>query len=186
MVEKRFKSRIPIIYKGKPLTPIRWGRAKKFVREGKGKFKYDRSLGLIYLKLLIKPSGTEIPITILGDDTGTHFEGISVISGSCHLVNVEIIFNRTVKKNEDSQRSNRRIRRNYPNKRQRKVKFSHKTKSKYPNTVWSMFSHKKHIIDNLSKLYPINRITEEEVKYNHFKDRGKNKGKKARGRSSKA
>ena len=49
--------RLPVVYRGQPLMPMKASRVKRFVAEGKGKICFDRKLNIHFLKLTASPSG---------------------------------------------------------------------------------------------------------------------------------
>ena len=53
---REFKKRFPVIYKGKPLMPMRIGRVQKYIKLGYGKIEYHSKLGILYFKLTKLPS----------------------------------------------------------------------------------------------------------------------------------
>ena len=79
MRERDFKKRIPVVYKNKPLMPMRWGRVKKFLKLGKGVLKYGK-LGILYFKMLAKPVDVRTQDVIVGLDPGASYDGFSIIS----------------------------------------------------------------------------------------------------------
>ena len=136
--------RVPVIYKDKPLMPMRWKRAKKLVKNGKAKLRYNKD-GIWYLKLKFKPYGENTQDISLGIDPGTHFDGISVVSNKCHHENIELLHNKTVSKQMSYRSIYRRFRRS--RLRHRKCKNNNRTSSKMIPTIRSMFEFRKFIIN---------------------------------------
>ena len=76
--------RLPVVYKGKPLMPMKASRVKKFIKNGTAKIRYDRKLHIHYLQLLVEPSNLEVQPITMGIDPGSTFDGVSVVSEQCH------------------------------------------------------------------------------------------------------
>lgn len=49
--------------------PMRWGRVQKYLKLGKGVLKYGK-LGILYFKLVTKPSDLKTQEVVLGIDPG--------------------------------------------------------------------------------------------------------------------
>lgn len=164
--------RIAVKYQGKPLMPMKSNRVTKFIISGKGKIRYDRKLKIHYLQLLQDPSGYETQDITIGLDPGSNFDGFSVVSGDTHHVNIELIHR--VKKGQTSikslkirQSTTRRVRRT--RLRHRRSRFSNRTKQNTLSpTIRSNIDFRKWLITKLMKMYPVNRVVIEDVKYDHF------------------
>lgn len=167
-------NRVPVVYKGKPLMPMRWKRAKKLLDAGKAKLRYEKD-GIWYLKLKFKPSGTDTQDINLGIDPGTHFDGLSVVSDKCHHENIELIHNKKVSERMSRRSMYRGIRRG--RLRHRECKNNNRTSNKMIPTIRSMFEFRKFTINELVKLYPITDCIIENVAYNHWNDDGSGIGK---------
>lgn len=166
--------RIPVKYKGIPLMPMKATRVNKFVKERKGKIKYDRKLKIHYLQLLTHPSGTKTQSITVGIDPGSCFDGISVVSKDNHHLNVELI--QRPKKGKTSisffkrrQASNRRLRRS--RLRHRPIRFDNRTSKKLAPTINANVDFRKWLIIKLLKLFPINKVVVEDVRFNHYKSK---------------
>ena len=94
---RKTSKRLPVLYKNKSLMPTKWKKAKRLVKIGKAKFKYNK-IGVRYLVLKFKPSGLKTQDIHLALDPGSHFDGISVLSKFDHHENIELYHNKTVKK----------------------------------------------------------------------------------------
>lgn len=161
-------NRVPVIWKGRPLMPTKWKKAKRLVRLGKAKFKYSKD-GIMYLKLKFQPSGLDVQDIQLGLDPGSCFDGISIVSKNDHHENIELYHNKTVSDRMSKRAGYRRIRRG--RLRHRKIRFDSRTSSKLAPTVASMINFRKFIISELLELYPISKIIIEDVTYNHWGDK---------------
>jgi hypothetical protein len=156
-------SRIPVIYKSKPLMPTRLSKANRLVLEGKAKWYHSKNFRLNYLKLLVPPSGYEFQDIHLGFDPGSHFDGLSISSKRYNHTNLELIHNKGIKDRMNSRRGNRRIRRSQL--RRRPARFESRNKSKITPTIRSMLEFRKFIVSNLIKLFPLNKVIFERVAY---------------------
>lgn len=164
--------RLPVVYKGKPLMPMKASRVKKFIKLGKARIRYDRKLNIHYLQLLIDPSDTITQQITIGIDPGSTFDGISVVSEKCHHVNIELIQRTKKGKNAISsfkkrQAVNRRVRRS--RLRHRRIRFDNRTSKKLSPTIKANIDYRKWLIVKLLKIYPISTIVVEDVRFNHFK-----------------
>jgi len=168
MGTRKTSSRIPVVWKKKPLMPMRWRKAKRLCKEGKAVLVKTKD-GIWYLKLKVEPSGTDTQDITLGLDTGSHFDGISVVSSKCHHENIELLHNKTVKDRMNKRRGYRRFRRH--RLRHRKCRVDSRTSEKMVPTIRSMVEFRKHQISELLKLYPISKIVIEDVGYQHWGDK---------------
>lgn len=173
-MSREIARRIPVVYKGQPLMPMRWGRAVKYVKLGKAKFRLHRKLGIKYLELLEKPCDMKTQTIVLGFDPGSVYDGFSVVSDQCHHENFELIHNKNIKKRMDKKRMYRRLRRG--RLRNRPAKFGSRIKSKMVPTIRSMYNYRVWFIGQITKLYPISTIIYEKLKFNFYR---KNYGKDA-------
>ena len=171
--------RLPVVYRGKPLMPMKASRVNKFIAEKKGKICYDRKLKIHYLKLLVAPSSTEMqPITI-GIDPGSVFDGVSVVSDTTHHVNIELIqrsknpkYGLTITQMKQKQAMNRRIRRS--RLRHRPIRFSNRTKKGLSPTIKATVDFRKWLIVKLMAIFPLSHANIEDVRFNHSRyQRGK-------------
>jgi hypothetical protein len=169
--------RIAVRYKNKPLMPMKASRCSRYVKEGKGKIRYDRKLKLHYLDLLINPRNLKTQDVILGIDLGSMFDGFSVVSQDTHHCNFELIQRAkkgqySIKKFMERRAMNRRLRRR--RLWHRPIRFSNRTGSKLSPTIRANVDMRKWLINKLSEYYPITKVVVEDAKFNHFKS---NKGK---------
>lgn len=165
--------RLPVRFKGKALMPMKASRVRRFIMSGKGKIRYDRKLKIHYLQLLVEPSSEGPPQEMtLGIDPGSTFDGFSVVSSTCHHVNIELIQRpkkgrNSVKAFKTRQALNRRIRRS--RLRHRRARFDNRASTKLAPTIRANVDFRKWLITKLIKIYPISRIIAEDVKFNHYK-----------------
>ena len=165
MRERDFKKRIPVVYRSKPLMPMRWGRVQKFLKLGKGILKYGK-LGILYFKMLTKPTDLKTQDMVIGVDPGASYDGFSVVSKNQHHENINTEHTRNIKKRMKKRSLFRRIRRS--KLRHRKARFSSRTASKLPPTISAKVEFRKWVITKLCELYPINIVVVEDVKFDHF------------------
>ena len=165
--------RIAVNYQGQPLMPMKSNRVYKFIQSGKGKIRYDRKLNIHYLQLLEAPSDYETQDITLGIDPGSSFDGLSIVSKDTHHINIELVQRakkgktaiKTLKQRQATTRRTRRSR-----LRHRRCRFSNRTKETLTPTIKANVDFRKCVITRLCKLYPINKIVIEDVKFNHYKN----------------
>jgi len=178
--------RLPVVYRGVALMPMKASRARKFIATKRAKMVFDRKINLRYLKLLVEPSGFTTQEITLGIDPGSTFDGNSAVSKLCHHLNIEFVQRpkkaKGGKKNHPNsvsafkanQAMNRRIRRG--RLRHRKIRFDNRTSMKLAPTIQANLDSRKWLITKLSKYLPITLIRIEDVKFNHYRDLvGKNR-----------
>lgn len=157
--------------------PMKASRVTRYVKEGKGKIRYDRKLKLHYLQLLVDPSDMKTQTIVLGIDPGSCFDGFSVVSQDTHHCNFELIQRAkkgksSIKKFMERRALNRRIRRS--RKWHRPIRFSNRTRRKLSPTIRANVDMRKWLINKLSEYFPITKVVVEDVKFNHYQS---NKGK---------
>ena len=171
-LQEKQSARIPVVYKGKPYMPMRWKRAKRFVKQGMAKICTTKD-GFLYLKLKFKPSGEEKQEVSVGWDPGSKFDGITVMTRHCQNLNVELKHTENISKRMEKRRMYRRMRRS--RLWHRPIRFDHRTKSKLPPTIQSKVNFRIFILNELCRIFPISRICVEDVSYNHYRKKdGKN------------
>ncbi len=183
--------RIPVVFRGLPLMPMKASRARRFVLNDKAKIMFDRKLNIHYLKLLVEPSDIITQEITLGCDLGSTFDGFSLLSKLFHHLNIELIqrpkltvtkkLTKEPKPHKNSVRAfmtrkamNRRVRRG--RLRHRKIRFGSRTKCKIPPTIRANIDFRKWLIVRLLKYLPITKVRVEDVCFNHYRDLvGKNR-----------
>ena len=163
----KYRKRIFVVYRNKPCMPMRLGRANKYVKLGKARFRVHRKLGIRYLELLVKPQDEKTQPIRLGFDDGSVFDGFSVVSKYCHHENLELIHNKEIKERMDTRRKNRRTRRG--KLRNRPCRFASRTKNKMVPTIRSMFDFRIDLFNKLSELVPISEVIWEKNSFNFWK-----------------
>ena len=144
--------RIPVVFRGLPLMPMKASRARRFILNNKAKIVFDRKLNLHYLKLFVEPSGYMTQEIVLGIDPGSTFDGYSLLSKLFHHLNIEYI--QRPKKGKNSIRSfkqrqcmNRRVRR--CRLRHRPIRFINRTSNKLQPTIQANVNARKWVIEQL-------------------------------------
>lgn len=167
--------KVPVKYKNKPLMPTTWKKAKKLCKEGKAVFVKDKVLGL-YLKLKFKPKTTYTQSMSLGIDPGSMFDGYSIISEDednhrNFQFNHQLAISKSLKSIMNKRIMYRRLRR--CRLRNRPIRIESRNGNKISNTSNYYYQNRVNMINRIIKLYPINIITIEDVKFNHYRS---NKG----------
>lgn len=167
---------IPVKYKKKFLTPTTRGRAYYLVTHNKAVWFKDKR-GTTCIRMKVEPSGDVIDEVILGIDPGTLYDGYTASTNKGQF-NSEFIYtdkekNRNfIKENSNKRRGNRRLKRN--RLRHRKIRFNNRIGNKESNTSVYYRQHRQNQIKYFKKLFNVNEIVIEDVKFNHFKyDNGK-------------
>jgi hypothetical protein len=162
--------RMPVIYKGTPMMPMKASRVNRFVQEGKGKIRYDRKLNIHYLQLLITPSDTKTQKITMGIDPGSTFDGFSVVSSKSHQANIELIQRAkkgktAIKTFKENQATNRRTRRG--RLRSRRARFDNRSSNKLTPTIRANVEFRQWLVIRLLTLFPITHVVIEDVAANH-------------------
>jgi len=174
--QKASMSRIFVLsFTGKPLTPCKQGKARKMLFGGVAKVVWNK-FGEFGIQMLI-PTREETPKTVLGIDTGTKFEGLSLIVGKENVLNVMWLLpnKKTIVSKLIERRQLRRAKRQR-NCRRRECRFDNRSKNGFiaPSQLMMVQSRLK-AIKEFFKYYPISKVAIEDVKFNHRdKHYGKN------------
>ena len=160
--------RCPVVYKGKPLMPMRWSRVKQYQKEKKGVLVQDR-LGNWYFKLKVEPTDFKTQEISLGIDPGTKFTSVSVVTSKVHNANVQRIHPKTksIQENAKARSDERRQRRS--RLRHREARFLLRNRNTTTKTCHYLIQVRCQIVKDMMKLYPITHIIHEEVVFNHYK-----------------
>ena len=165
--------RLAVVYRGCPLMPMKESKVRRLVEQGRAKICFDRKLNIHYLKLRFEPSGFETQKIVLGVDTGSTFDGFTLLSKLCHHLNIELIHRPKTGKNsiktfKKRQASERRVRRG--GKWMRGIRFDNRTKEGNVPTINADIDFRKWLILALMKYYPFAHIVIEDVRFNHYRD----------------
>jgi len=160
---------------GKPLTPTTSARARKLLK-GKQAEKCWSKFGTFGIKMLVEV-GSTTPDTAIGVDNGTKFEGYSIVVGFENSLNVKLDLpdKKVITKKLTERRILRRARR-HRNCRRRPARFSNRSRKGFiaPSQSVVVGSRLK-VIREFFRIYPINLVAVEDVRFNHAKHRwGKN------------
>jgi len=168
---------LPVKYLGKPLMPMKASRVRKFIKSGKARIRYDRKLKQHWVQLLVEPSGEYTQDVVLGIDPGSVFDGVSIVTGQKHLINVELVQRpkfirkggvhpKSVSAAVSRRSGSRRVRR--CRLRHRPARFDNRTSSKMSPTHRANYDFRIWLIERLVNLYPITKVVVEDVKFNHY------------------
>lgn len=182
---------------GTPAMPTTNMRANKWLKEKKAR-KVRNKLGIFQIQLLKEPSGRNKQDIVLTNDPGSVFTGIGVISKKAILYGTTLelpgynkdskpkiennMFGKKIEKypnaivdGMDKRRQLRRSRR-HRNCRRRPSRWLNRTKTKIAPSILARKRLELKVIKELSKIYPVNMIGFEDIKFNHFKDKEGIKG----------
>lgn len=165
--KKKRKFRCPVVYKGKALMPMTWTRVNKLKKQGKGVLVKSKSLGW-YFKLKMEPSGYETQDCVLGIDPGTKFNGYSVVTEGINNLNVQ----RNTERKDRIQKNNQ-LRLGYRRERRRRLRHrpcrnAFRNGKKVSKTTHYYCQVRAQMVKDICKLYPVNYIVIEDVKFNHY------------------
>ncbi len=160
---------------GKALTPTTPARARKLLKGNQAKKCWSK-FGTFGVRMIVEV-GSKTPDTALGVDHGTKFEGYSVVVGTENLLNVKLDLpgKKVIVKKLTERRILRRARR-HRNCRRRPARFSNRSRKGFiaPSQSVVVGSRLK-VIGEFFRIYPINLVAFEDVRFNHAKHRwGKN------------
>lgn len=166
-------NRIPVISKdGQPLMPTKPSRARKWVESGRAVGKWS-DLGVYYVQLQERPSGTETQPVVVGLDPGKSYSGVGVQSANCTLLQLHLIlpFNR-VRARMDKRlqlrrsRGGRRINRDVPFKlrNHRQKRFNNRRGNKLAPSIRASRQLEIRVIKEIAAIYPVTAIGYEKVR----------------------
>jgi hypothetical protein len=155
---------------GKPLTPTTPAKARKLLEGGQAKKAWSK-FGTFGIQMLVE-TRKETPLTVLGYDIGTKYEGIVVVSGTENVLAVKLDLpdkSKIVRKMKE-RRALRRSRRKR-NCRRRLSRYN-KLKKGFiaPSQKVILFSRFK-VLGSCFKIYPITVVGQEDIHFNHYKYR---------------
>jgi len=156
---------------GKPLTPTTPAKARKLLKAGVARKIWSRfqTFGI----QLLTETRQAIPITSLGVDPGTKFEGYAVICGTENslAIKLDLPDKQNVVAKLKKRRTLRRARR-FRKCRRRPARFANRSRKGFiaPSQLVVVCSRLK-ILRTLFALYPISRVGLEDMRFNHAKHR---------------
>lgn len=152
---------------GKPLTPTTPAKARKLLKHGAAKKVWSK-FGTFGIQLF-EPTRTAMPVTALGIDVGTKFEGYAVVCGmeNSLAVKLDLPDKKQIGRKLDTRRMLRRARR-FRNCRRRAARFANRGRKGFlaPSQTVVVGSRLK-ILAALYHCYPITVVGLEDVKFNH-------------------
>jgi len=157
--------------KGQPLTPTTPTKARKLLKAGVAQPVWSK-FNTLGIQMLVE-TRRETPDTALGVDNGTRYEGYSVIVGIENVINIKLDLpekKKIVRKLEE-RRTLRRARR-FRNCRCRPKRFDNRNRKDFmaPSQAVIVNSRLK-VIGELFRMYPINAVGFEDVRFNHAAQR---------------
>ncbi|MCJ7767410.1 RRXRR domain-containing protein [Candidatus Bathyarchaeota archaeon] len=160
---------------GKPLTPTTPCRAKRLMREGQAKPKWNK-FGCFGIQMLVE-TRRETPKTALGVDFGTKFEGYAVAVGKEN--NLAVMWKLPDKKKLVKKLEERRIlrrARRQRNCRRRECRFDNRERQGFLAPAQRLIVNSRlKCLQELYATYPIQKASLEDVRFNHRDKRwGKN------------
>lgn len=159
----------------KPLTPTKPARARKLLEGGVAKKVWSK-FGTFGIQMLVE-TRKETPLTVLGYDAGTKFEGIAVVSGIENVLaaKLDLPDKKKIVRKIEERKAMRRARR-FRNCRRRPCRSLNRSREGFlaPSQAVIVGSRLK-ILSECFCLYPITAVGNEDVRFNHAKHRwGKN------------
>jgi hypothetical protein len=150
-----------------PTTPQ---RARKLIKDGLAE-KHWNKLGQFYIQML-KQVGTEKQPICLAVDPGSKWDGVAVVSNQGVLTCGMLVLPSKVAEKLEQRREMRRARR-YRKTPRRAKRFDnrHRPDGWIAPSQKAKVDFRIKIVDELCKLYPINRFAVEDVRFNHYKKR---------------
>lgn len=156
--------RVPVVdARGRQLMPCRPARARLLIKQGKAVPKWNK-LGIFYIQLIYEVEPNNQPLVFSGD-SGTKFEGFSVVGTKHTVLNImsEAV---THVKESVKQRAQMRRSRRYRKTRQRPKRFDNRRTGKnfVPPSIKARYDAKLRILKQLMKILPISHVLWEDVK----------------------
>nr|MDO8080113.1 RRXRR domain-containing protein [Candidatus Freyarchaeota archaeon] len=163
--------RVAVVGKdGEPRMPTKASRARRWIKQGKAVLKWSK-LGVFYVKLTVE-AGDRKQSIVLGLDPGSRFDGVAVVSKEKVLQTGMLELPKGVAKKMEQRRNMRSLRR-YRKCRRRPCRFDNRRRL----DGWIAPSQKSKVdfllkvIEELGKIYPINKAVAEDVKFDHYRKR---------------
>ena len=163
--------RVPVVSeKGKPLMPTKPAKARKMIEGGVAKKCWSKT-GVFYIQMLI-PVGGEVQDVALAIDPGSKYDGYAVSGEKDIALKAMAVMPQRVHKKVTGRNQLRRSRR-YRKTRRRKKRFNNRKRKAgwiAPSQLVKVQFRIK-IVRDLVKIFPINFIAVEDVRFNHYKKR---------------
>jgi len=156
---------------GQPLTPTTWRKAKQLLKAGVAKKTWSK-FGTFGIQMLVA-TRHETPLTSLGIDDGTKYNGYAVVCGNENVLAVkwDMPDKQLIGRKLEERRTLRRARRSR-HCRRRPARFRNRRRQGFiaPSQLVIVNSRMK-ALRELYRLYPISRVGFEDVRFNHAKRR---------------
>ena len=163
--------RVPVISKdGKPLMPTKPAKARKMIEGGVAKKCWSKT-GVFYITMLI-PVGEKVQDMALAIDPGSKYDGYTVSGEKEVALKAMAVMPEKVSNKVTNRRQLRRSRR-YRKKRRGKKRFNNRKRKEgwiAPSQLAKVQFRIK-IVRDLVKIFPIEYIAVEDVRFNHYKKR---------------
>ena len=157
--------RIPVISaNGTPLMACNPAKARKLLRDDKAVKKWSK-LGIFCIQLTFNPEQLKSQLIAVGVDSGSKFEGMSVVGTSDTVLNIMSEATSWVKRALKQRRQMRKARR-YRNTRRRECRFDNRLSGKNwlsPSTK-ARWDAKLRIISQLKRIMPISKVVVEDIR----------------------
>lgn len=163
--------RVPVVgIDGKPLMPTTPKKARLFIRDGLAKGKRNK-LGLFYIQMT-RPVSEETQFMALAEDPGAKYDGIAVASHQQVELTGMVFLPVGVPEKMEVRRNLRRARR-FRNTPRRPVRFNNRKRKGYwlAPTQRSKVECRLKVVRELCKIYPVQLIITEDVRFNHARSR---------------
>lgn len=164
-------TRVPVVsVDGEPLMPTTPRKARLLIRDGLAEPRRNK-LGFFYIQML-RPVGNNIQPMALAVDPGAKYDGVAVASHQQIELKGMVFLPDDVPEKMESRRNLRRARR-YRKTPRRPKRFDNRKRKGYwlPPTQGSKVETRLKVVRELCKIYPIQLIVTEDVRYNHYKFR---------------
>ena len=152
---------VPVVDKqNRPLMPTRIGRAKRWVKSGKGTFFWK--LHMLCVRLNVDPSDDKKQQVAVGIDPGSKREAYTVKSHGHTYLNILSETPDWIKDALETRRMMRKNRRSR-NCRRRECRHNNRHKSRLPPSTRSRWQLKLRICNHLLKIFPITNFVVEDI-----------------------
>jgi hypothetical protein len=142
--------------------PTKASRARRWIKEGKAIPKWNK-LGMFYVELTVNPVNSAHQSLAIGIDSGTTFEGLSVVGPRDTVLNIMSEAVTWVKHSVEQRRHMRKARR-YRNTRRRKTKPNRCNDKKFvPPSTKARWDAKLSIVRQLCRLLPLRYAVPEDI-----------------------
>lgn len=161
--------RVPVVgVDGRPLMPTTPQRVRKLLKDGLAEKRWNR-LGQFHIQML-KPVSTKRQPMCLSVDTGSKWDGMAVLTKKQVLTTAELVLPSGIAKKLEVRRRMRRARR-YRNTPRRAKRFDNRCRPEgwITPSQKAKVDFRTKIVDELCRIYPIDRFAVEDVRFNHYK-----------------